>query len=130
LICDRTKFPQGSFEFVHRLNEVSPVLLTGVFMAEAKYHSFWAYASAGAGETIYELAPDPVEEEAIRQTILLFGKLCAKNDISYRVHNNVDDYAIPQFKKESRFADLAIFSSEVFYGGLEKDDQYDFIRDA
>ena len=46
---DGTQFSEGAFEFARALNELSPVLLTGVFMPQVSYANLWSYSGAMAG---------------------------------------------------------------------------------
>ena len=58
------------------------------------------------------------ESEAVQRNIERFERLCQKNNIVYRVHRDFFDFALPELKKETRFSDLAILSSESFYKNL------------
>jgi hypothetical protein len=44
LAFDGTHFSEGAFEFARRLNELQPVLLTGVFLPQAEIANLWSYA--------------------------------------------------------------------------------------
>ena len=55
------------------------------------------------------------ESELVQQNINRFEKLCQGNGIEYRVHKDFYDFAIPELRKESLYADLLILGSEVFY---------------
>lgn len=45
-----------------------------------------------------------------------FEETCKRSNIDYRVHKDTDDLIIHEIKNETRYADLLIVSSEVFYG--------------
>jgi hypothetical protein len=56
-----------------------------------------------------------VKQNLFLQNIERFEKLCKDNNINYVVHKDFYDFALSGLKKESRFADLLILGSEVFY---------------
>jgi hypothetical protein len=70
------------------------------------------------------------ELEAVNKNIEKFKELCLKNNIAYHVHSNYDDYTIPQFRTNTRFSDLFIFSSDKFYEDLTGADAKDYLKDA
>ena len=132
LAFDGSNFSEGAFEFARRLNDTEPVLVTGVFMPQVDYANLWSYAAAsnaGVG-----LAYIPLIEEGdadlVKKNIEHFEELCQKNGIAYRVHKDFYSFALPELKKESRFADVIILSGELFYKGLLESNQFDYLRDA
>jgi len=132
LAFDGTNFSEAVFEFVRRLNEASPVLAIGVFLPQVDYANLWSYtaaASAGTGVPYIPLIEEE-ESETIQKNIQHFEELCQKNGIAYRIHKDVFDFALPELKKESRFADVVILSGELFYKGVAYGNQFDYLRDA
>jgi hypothetical protein len=114
---DGSHFSEGAFEFARSLNEMEPILLLGVFIPQVNYANLWSYASAGSGPLLVPLVEEE-ESETVHNNIERFEKLCQKNNIDYRVHKDFFDFALPELKKETRFADIAILSSESFYKNL------------
>ena len=132
LAFDGANFSAGAFEFARRLNEMQPVLVTGVFIPQIDYANLWSYAAAaGAGQagTYMPFYADE-DTEAIEKSIERFESLCQGNGIKYRVHKDFLDFALPELKKETRFADVVIFSAELFYKGVVETSQFDYLRDA
>jgi hypothetical protein len=127
LALDGTHFPAGAFEFVRKLNELNPVLVTGVFLPQAQLASLWTYADAGPGAMLIALSESD-DPEQVQKNIDKFSQLCQANFIDYRVHK--DFYASPliELKQESRFADLLILGSEVFYEDLEAGSPNEYLR--
>ena len=117
LAFDGNHFSEGSFEFARALNEMRPILLLGVFIPQVNYANLWSYASAGSGPLLIPLVEEE-ESETIHKNIARFEELCKKHAINYRVHKDFFDFGLPELKKETRFADLAILSSETFYQNL------------
>jgi hypothetical protein len=128
LAFDGVHFSEGAFEFARRLNESQPVLLTGVFLPQAELANLWSYAD-GVG-TPYIPLIERTDTDQIQKNIAHFEKLCRGNGIDYRVHKDLYDLAIPGLKKESRYADLLILGSEVFYGNLGIHSINDYLEDA
>ncbi len=126
---DGVHFSEGAFEFARRLNELSPVLLTGVFLPQSIVTGMWSYADAMAGPAIIPMYADEqamiVEKNAER-----FSRLCINNGIDFRVHKDNFDFALPELKKETRFADLVIIGSEKFYEDLGTDQPNDYLKQA
>ncbi len=119
LAFDGTHFSTGAFDFARQLNEIQPVLVTGAFLPQAQAANLWSYADAMSGPMFIPLA-ETNDTEVIRESISKFETLCQKNGIEYRVHEDTNDFALPELKKETRFADLLIIGSEVFYENLGK----------
>ena len=125
LAFDGTNFSEGAFEFARRLNELQPVLLAGVFLQQAQLADLWSYADGVYGPFIPLLESN--ESELVQQNIERFEKLCKAGNINYVVHKDFYDFALPELKKESRFADLLILGSEVFYEHMGTDE---YLHDA
>jgi hypothetical protein len=126
LAFDGSNFSKGSFEFVRRLNELQPVLVTGVFIPQVDYSNLWSYSTAATGAGgLYVPLVEKEETESVESNIKQFERLCQSNGIKYRVHTNFFDFALPELKKETRFADVLILSSELFYN-----DQFEYLQDV
>lgn len=129
LVFDGTNFSEGAFEFARRLNEKNKSLVTGVFVPQLDIANLWSYAPAGSGAVTVPLIEDE-EARLVEKIIERFKELCGKEKIEYRVHKDFYDLALPELKKESRFADLIIIGSEKFYGNIGVDGPSDYLKDA
>lgn len=118
LAFDGTNFSKGAFEFAKRINELSPVLVTGVFLPQINYSNIWSYAGSAALSPMFIPMVEDEDTIAIEKNIAMFESLCEKNHIEYRVHKDFTDFALPALTKETRFADLLIIGSEYFYKNL------------
>jgi len=128
LAFDGSHFSEGAFEFARRLNELQPILLTGVFLPQTELANVWSYADGVGG--VYLPLIESSDAELVQENIDRFEKLCRGNAIDYRVHKNYIDFALPELKKESRFADLLILGSQVFYENISTDSANDYLQDA
>lgn len=126
---DGTHFSTGACEFALRLHQMHPVLLTGVFMPQLSFSSLWSYSG---GVSVPELIPYAEEEEgeAIQKNIEHFQQFCGTHQIPCIVHKDFYDFALPELKKETRFADLLILSSETFYKQISGENATDYLKEA
>jgi nucleotide-binding universal stress UspA family protein len=118
LACDGKHFSEGAFEFIRQINTSSPVLVTGVFLAEASYGSLWSYASGLSGPLFVPV----VEQEyaqGISSSISRFEQLCIANGMDFRTHKDDYDFALSELKTETRFADLLVIGGQCFYKDLK-----------
>ena len=126
---DGYRFSEAAFEFARRLNEQNPILLTGLFIPQVSYANMWVYTgSAVAGAYVPVLEED--EDEEVQKNIEKFKTLCITNNISFRVHKDYNDFAIPELKQETRFADLLILSSEKFFQNMIGTNGEFYMREA
>jgi len=120
LAFEGSHFSSGAFEFARQMNETDKVLLTGVFLPHIVYAGYGSY-----GGGMVAPVPVPVMEgddtEGIRETVEQFENLCVKNNIEFRVHQDTEEAVLAELIKESRFADLLIIGSEVFYKDIGTD---------
>lgn len=125
---DGTNFSEGAFDFARRLNEMEPILLTGVFLPQTQLANLWSYADGVTVPNIPLLEND--ESELVQQNIERFEKLSRSNGIEYRVHKDFYDFVIPELRKESLYADLLILGSEVFYEQAGASAHHIYLREA
>lgn len=130
LAFDGTSFSKGAFEFARRLNEHSPILLTGVFLPQINYANIWSYAGTAAMSPMFIPLVEDEDTIAIEKNIARFEALCEKNHIQYGVHKDFTDFALPALIKETRFADLLIIGSESFYENLGVKELNESVKDA
>lgn len=117
LAFDGTHFSTGAFEFARQLNELERVLVIGAFLPQAQAANLWSYADGMSGPMFIPLV-EGRDTEVMKANIDKFELLCQKNGMEYRVHEDEYDFALPELKEETRFADLLIIGSEVFYKNL------------
>jgi len=129
LAFDGAHFSEGAFEFARRLNEIQRVLITGIFIPQVDFANLWSYANSSVGGFFIPLVEDE-ETEKVKQNIEHFESLCRKNKIEYRVHKDFYDFAIPELKRESRFADILILGSESFYSNIGTNEPNEYFKDA
>jgi hypothetical protein len=129
LVFDGTAFSEGAFDFVKELNKRAPVLATGVFLPQVQLANLWSYAEGASGTSFIPLL-ESRDAEKVQKNIKRFENLCKQNNIAHRVHKDAMNFALPELKKESRFADLVIIGSEYFYTHLGASGANEYLQDA
>jgi hypothetical protein len=129
LAFDGSHFSEGAFDFARCLNEMQPILLLGVFVPQVNYANLWSYADSAGGPMLIPSLEDE-DSEAVKANIERFENLCKKNNIEYRVHKDFFNFALPELKMETRFADLAILGGEKFYKNLSAGDSNVYLKEA
>ena len=122
------KFSEGAFSYAANLNETKPILLTGIFLPHVDFARFFLFpVSLSESRLTFE---KKAEEENIQKNIERFSSLCEQNNIQYKIHRNLDDFAIPELTKESRFSDLLIIGSQIFFENISEEDYNLFLKDT
>jgi hypothetical protein len=114
---DGGNFSKGAFSFACNINKRDPILLTGIFLPVVNYTPLFFFPSAFA-PPLYLAAKEGVDKDISVNNIKEFKRLCDENNIKYKVHEDMYESALPQLTKETRFADLMIIGSEIFYTNI------------
>ena len=115
LLSDADELADGAFEFARMLNEQEPILLVGVFLPKVDYWNTVLYYSFGAASPWLYYTPGMEEALVSDEGPKKFRELCVKHGIEHRVHEVSNKSVQYDIKKESRFADLIVFSNKSFY---------------
>jgi nucleotide-binding universal stress UspA family protein len=115
LAFDGSNLSKGVLEFARVLNEKEPILLTGAFLAQVDYTSLWGNAGGGMAGAVAVPLQEGEDSEGVKERVRHFESYCVRHHIEHRVHKDFNDFAMPELKKETRFADLLIVGSETFY---------------
>jgi nucleotide-binding universal stress UspA family protein len=126
---DGKHFSEGAFEFLRRLNEKNQVLAVGVFLPAIDYAEL-LYSLGGLSGPIYYKEAELEDPGIVERNIERFKALCIRNGIEFRVHPDFEKHVISEVVTESRYADLLILSSELFYENLGADGKEDYIQNV
>lgn len=123
---DGSHYSEGAMDFARLLNKKDRILLTGAFLPQVDFANLWSYSGGGTAGNLFIPLVEDEDAQAVKQNIRRFENYCISNDIEYRVHKDFLDFALPELKRESRFADLLIIGSETFYqqSGTEALNEY------
>ncbi len=130
LAFDGSNYSVGALEFAKTLNEKNHLLLAGAFLPQVNFGNLWSYANGGYADNTFIPLLEEEDAQEVHENIRRFEQYCIANNIEYRVHKDFIDFAIPELKRESRFADLLIIGSESFYeqSGTKRPNEY--LQDA
>jgi len=112
---DGEHFPMGAFEFAKCINEGSDILLAGVFLSSVDYSKLLAFSGIDGVTLMPELLMRNDDDELISRNIHLFEEACTRDGMHFRVHKDNNGMALASLVEETRFADLLLVSSELFY---------------
>lgn len=118
LAFDGDNFSEGAFEFARLLNEKSTVLLSGVFLPRISFSTPLNLNQGGKNIPVYVPLVEEEEMGVIEKNIERFKMLCLTSGIEHRIHKDFDDFPLFELRKETRYADLLILGSEMFYEEL------------
>lgn len=128
LAFDGTHFSEGAFAFAKQLNALQPVLLVGLFLPQSELANLWSYAAAQ--ERFFIPLIEEIDSEKIKENIDLFEQRCRENKIEFEVHKKFSDLAVPALEAQSRFADLIVLGSEIFFEQMGAELPNSFFEDA
>ncbi|HAO45619.1 MAG TPA: hypothetical protein DCQ97_01745 [Chitinophagaceae bacterium] len=121
IALDGKHFPEGAFNFVKSINERNRVLLAGIFLSPVDYSKVLAFTGMEGVALMPEWMMKGEDDAIINTNIQVFEEHCAAEGIEYRVHKDTDMMAISSLIEETRFADLLLVSSELFYENVQKE---------
>lgn len=129
IVFDGWHFSEGAINFAKRLNDTGPILLTGIFLPSVDYSDAMIYYVGGMVGPIYTpvIDLDPTVKE---KNIQKFRQLCLQYGIEHRVHDLSGGSVLADLSKETRYADLMLLSSELFYENLGEDTSDEYIEET
>lgn len=126
---DGSHFSEGAFSMALNINNLQSLMLTGIFLPQVDYARFMFLPTAFMSPFFMPIR-ETFDEAEVEKNIESFINRCKENNIEYKVHKDLLDAAIPQLTKETRFADLMIIGSEVFYKDIESNDSFEYLKDT
>lgn len=127
---DNMHYSEGAMQFIIDLNQLTPLSITGVFLPQIDYSALWSFeAGANPGRLFVPFAEE-MQAETVRETIDRFEACCRQHNLKYNVHKDFFDFTLTELQQETRFADLLVIGSEVFYASKGGDQVNDFLQDV
>lgn len=127
---DSAHYSAGAMQFIAGIHRLEPVSLTGIFLPQIEYAALWSTnAGAFAGPLFVPLAEE-AEAEQVHANIHQFENFCREHHIRYSVNKDFFDFTLNDFREETKFADLLVIGSEVFYKGAAADIVNDHLQDV
>lgn len=127
LVFDGSHFSEGAFRMACFIHEIEPLMLTGIFLQPIDYRDIVGYTGVGNGSPI-TITPFQTDTTAIQKNVARFESKCQHAGIDFRTHVDTDLFALEELQKETRFADLMILSSELFYENIGKDQPNEYLK--
>lgn len=124
---DGKHFSEGAMQMAEWINEKQTVLMTGVFLSPIDYREVIGYSGMGMGLPVM-MPPFEEDDILVSSSIRKFEDRCRKQGFEYRIHKDTDLFALQELIRETRFADLLILSSELFYENIEKEQPNEYLR--
>jgi hypothetical protein len=123
---DGQHFSEGALRMAAWLNERQDLMVTGIFLSPVDYREMIGYSGIAVGVPV--VAPPPPEVEDPAPIIARFEEFCTRQGLEFRVHRDTDLFALQELTLETRYADLLILSSELFYENIDKDQPNEYLR--
>lgn len=122
IVFDGGHFSKGVIEFVRHLNDVTPISVTACFLKQEHFVNSSSFANIA--EYAYE-NEEPLVDAAIQR----FTDACEKYDLNFKVHDYDPNYGIASLRKLSRFSDVMVVSSELFFQNVNHVQPNEFLKD-
>ncbi len=111
-LCDGNNFPEGAFRFIKQLRETEPVFVKGIFSTPIDYDQLVSVSYIPIAEPYVKLKEE--EKRLVEKTKERFVQECQLARIKYQTRDGIDGWNKELFIEESRFADLALISEQLF----------------
>jgi hypothetical protein len=72
--------------------------------------------------------PFEQDDKIVESTIRKFVQYCEQHSLPYITHKDTDMFALAELVHETRFADVMILSSELFYENIDKDQPNEYLK--
>jgi hypothetical protein len=120
LALDGKHFPHGAFEFVKSINNTNKVLLAGVFLSPVDYSKVLAFTGMEGVAIMPDWLMKGEDDVIVNKNVDVFEQACIAEGIEYRIHKDTNMMAIASLIDETRFADVLLVSSDLFYENVQK----------
>ncbi|HVW59072.1 MAG TPA: hypothetical protein VHC48_03520 [Puia sp.] len=120
-------FPQESLQLIRKLNELSPVWLSAVFVPEVDYSALWTMAGGIAGAVFVPETPD--EDEMAKLHGARLEEFCRAYSIRLTMHKDRLDFALPLIRKEALFSDVMLLSGRRFFDNIDSRQPNSYMKD-
>jgi hypothetical protein len=127
-VCDGDNFPKGAFQFIRQLSMNERVSVKGIFFNPIDYEEMIALSHMRLAEPFVKFEED--EKRLVMKSKEQFANQCENSRIQYHILEKSQGWDKEIFKNESRFADLAVISEELFCSDLFSPQPNFFMQEA
>jgi hypothetical protein len=121
IALDGEHFPAGAFEFASYCNSREEILLAGIFLSPVDYSRLLAYSGIDGASMMPEWITRDEDDELVFKNIRHFEERCTHAGMQFRIHKDNEQMAISSLIEETRYADVLLLSSELFYKNVQKE---------
>jgi hypothetical protein len=127
-VCDGGNFPNGAFEFLRMLNNEEPVSARGIFFEPIDFQQLVSISYIPVAGPYARLKEE--ERALVKQSRDEFAKRCEASGIQYSIDHEDGEWVGELFSKQTRFADLALMSEELFCSDFSGSQPNVFMQEA
>ncbi len=118
LVFESIHYNNEVFDFIESLKKTEDVFVTAVFLSPVDYTSVWAFPIVPVTTGFPFTAGSRDADDLLEKHKEAFKAKCLELKIPYNIHDDVNGIVFDQVKLESRFADLMIIHTGLFYAGF------------
>jgi hypothetical protein len=122
---DGGHFSEGAFQFVKQLSEVTRISITGSFLRQSDFVSLWNPAPL-VGIPLLPFGDEQAHEDS---AIEKFTTACNDGHINYHIHSYEHTIGYPALQKQTRFSDVFVVGSEVFFKNVSGTLPNEYLKD-
>ncbi len=111
-LCDGDNFSEASFEFIKLLSVQETISVKGLFFTPFDIEQMIAISYIPMAGPFIKLKEK--EKQIVQRSQKTFVRACENAGLRHQVHSFTKEWNSGIFEKESRFADLAVLSGELF----------------
>jgi len=126
--CDGDHFPEGAFKFIKSLQVNEPVNLKGMFFTGVAIRQLSSPVYSDFAAPYVRLVGE--ERQSLIKSRERFIHGCESYGIRYKIEEYEDGWDQGRFIKETRFADLALISEQLFCKEILEDQPNSFMEEA
>lgn len=127
-LCDGTNFSTGAFQFIREQCNQSSVSVKGLFFTPIDFQQLVSISYIPITAPYARLKEE--EKKMVAASQERFSGLCKENKIEHYIHHKAEEWSKEFFIKESRFADLAVISEELFCADVFSEQPNYFMKEA
>jgi hypothetical protein len=122
---DGGHFSEGAFQFAKELSEITSISLTGSFLRQSDFVNHWNPAPL-VGIPVLPFGDEQADGDSVME---MFTTACDNNNISYHIHNYKHTIGYPALQKQTRFSDVFVVGSEVFFKNIGGGVPNEYLKD-
>src|SRR5688500_14890697 len=122
---DGSHFSDGAFRFARQLSEVANISIAASFLRQSNFVNLWNPAPLIGIPPLPFGDENALEEESTEK----FKAACERAGLNYHIHNYEYSTGFPALQKQTRFSDLFLLGSEVFFKNVSEKLPNEYLKD-